>query len=346
MSNESIIYPFLKNAETQIHFSDLSGFDELNLNKNTSYFFVDSHVYKLYFNWFAGKNIIEIPSGEPSKSWELTAKLLEQLLERDVDQHALFIGVGGGVVSDITGFIASIYKRGVRHAFIPTTLLAMIDASLGGKNGINYQGIKNVVGTIKQPEWISIRPEWLKSLPDLEWQQGFSEIIKHAILRDAAMFEMLNKQNIDQFKNSSIICNKLIKNNIEIKMNLVLADEKDQGARRLLNFGHTIGHAIEQVHQISHGHAIAMGMMYESTLSVAMGFIDESITDPIQQLLNRYELPTHMKFDAIQCWKKILHDKKRTSDQIHWIIPQSIGNATLKSIPLTELEYHFFKLFA
>lgn len=346
MSSESIIFPFEQNTETQVFFSDTTNFEELNLQNNTTYFFVDSHVYKLNFKWFDGKNTIEIPSGESSKSLDFTAKLLQQLLERDVDQHALFVGVGGGVVSDITGFIASIYKRGVRHAYIPTTLLAMIDASLGGKNGINYQGIKNVVGTIKQPDWISIRTEWLKSLPDLEWQQGFSEIIKHAILRDASMFEMLDEQNIDQFKNSSILCKNLIKKNIEIKMRLVLTDEKDQGARRLLNFGHTIGHAIEQVHQIPHGHAISIGMMYESALSVSMGFIDESITDSIQQLLHLYHLPTHMKFDATQCWEKMLHDKKRSSDQIHWIIPESIGNATLKSIPLTELEYHFFKLFS
>jgi 3-dehydroquinate synthase len=346
MINESIIYPFSQSAETKVFFSDSTDFEELNLQKNTTYFFVDSHVYKMYFKWFDGKNIIEIPSGESSKSWDFTAKILQQLLELGADQHALFVGVGGGVVTDFTGFIASIYKRGVRHAFIPTTLLAMIDASFGGKNGINYQGIKNVLGTVKQPEWIWLRPDWINTLPDLEWQQGFAEIIKHAVIRDAPMFEMLEEKKIDQFKNSNILCKELVKSNIGIKMKLVLADEKDQGTRRLLNFGHTIGHAIEQVHQISHGHAVSMGMIFESDLSVSMGFIDESITHQIQQLLNQYHLPTQMKLHAIDCWEKILHDKKRTSDQIHWVIPENIGKATLKSIPLSELEYHFFKLFS
>jgi 3-dehydroquinate synthase len=345
MSRQEIEYQWSSTSSTRILLDeDHSSIHEIAENESTV-FLVDECIHVMHSDWFDGKNWIKIPAGESGKSWGTAEWILLQLVEKKLDAKTRLIGVGGGVVTDLAGFVASVYKRGLRHAFIPTTLLSMIDAALGGKNGVNLGDLKNMAGTIKQPDWIWICPEWLRTLSPADWRQGFAEIIKHGIIRDISLVEWLEKQTFDRIVNDPSLWMDLIQRNVRLKMSLVQADESDQGMRRLLNFGHSIGHAIENTHQLSHGEAIAIGMHIESRIAVSMELLDPEIPLRIQHLLSRYQLPVQLAINADLCWEHLIQDKKRTHDAITWIVPTSIGNAELQQIPLKTLKIHFDKLF-
>ena len=179
----------------------------------------------------------------------------------------LLVGVGGGVVTDIAGFVASIYMRGVKFAFVPTSILAMVDASIGGKNGIDVGVYKNLVGVINHPEFLLYDYSFLETLPDAEWVNGFAEIIKHACIKDADMFDFLEEYSLARFQSSITDTAAIIKRNVDIKYAVVASDEHETGDRKLLNFGHTIGHAIENADHLSHGHAISIGMVAACRIS-------------------------------------------------------------------------------
>jgi 3-dehydroquinate synthase len=345
MSIESITYTHASQSRSQIFLGAEPQFIHDFESNIDSIFLVDDNFYKLNISLFDRKKIIKISSGESGKSWESFESVLQDLLAWEVGVNVCLVGVGGGVVLDLTGFIASVYKRGVGHAFIPTTLLAMVDAAHGGKNGINMGELKNMVGAIKQPDKIWICPDWLKTLPEREWKQGIAEIIKHALIRDVEMVEWLETKTFNDVSNDSTLWLELIRRNIKLKMELVNADVRDQGARRLLNFGHTVAHAIETTYQLSHGDAVAIGMCMEAKLAVSMALLDGRIPQRIQQLLERYELPFHISIDPERCWQNLLQDKKRSEDSISWIVPSPIGSAVLHRIPLEMLKPHFFKLF-
>lgn len=344
MSIESNKYQYESQSQTQLFFGGTSQFIHEFESSKCSIFLVDENFYRLNINLFDNKNIVKISSGESGKNWESFKTVLQDLLVLEVDVNASLVGVGGGVILDLTGFIASVYKRGVKHAFIPTTLLAMVDAAHGGKNGINMGALKNMVGTIKQPDKIWICPDWLKTLPEREWKQGFAEIIKHALIRDVELVEWLETKTINDVSSDSSLWLELIRRNTEIKMALIDADVLDQGARRLLNFGHTIGHAIENTYQLSHGDAISIGMFIEAKLAVMMDLLEDGIPQRIEHLLKRYDLPFQMEIDPNLCWQNLLQDKKRSTEHLSWILPSPIGSATLLRMPLEKLRPHFFNL--
>jgi 3-dehydroquinate synthase len=344
MSTESSTYQNKSQTQTQIIVGCTSQyFNEFNQDLDSIYL-VDEHFYSLNTSLLENKKVIKIPTGEAGKSWELFEKVLKELLALELDVHICLVGVGGGVVLDLTGFIASVFKRGVKHVFIPTTLLAMVDAAHGGKNGINMGELKNMVGTIKQPDKIWICPDWLNTLTEREWKQGFAEIIKHALIRDITMVEWLETKTPNDVYSDSALWLELIRRNIQLKMDLVQADVRDQGARRLLNFGHTVGHAIEATYQLSHGDAVAIGMFIEAKLAQSMGLLDDGIPQRIQELLKRYELPFHASVEPELCWQNLVQDKKRSENCIDWIMPNPIGSATLHKVSLEELRPHFFNL--
>jgi 3-dehydroquinate synthase len=246
------------------------------------------------------------------------------------------VGVGGGVITDITGYAASVYMRGIRFGFIPTTLLAMVDASIGGKNGVDVGIYKNLVGTIRQPSFILHDLVFLNSLPQSEWINGFAEIIKHACIRDAAMFRELETNSLKRYQGRKVLVCKLIQRNALLKTKVVQQDEFEKGDRKLLNFGHTLGHALENQYELSHGQAISIGMTYACNISKQiMGFKEPG---RVVSVLEKYGLPTYVKFDKQKVFHALKMDKKRERKEMSYVLLEKIGKGVIKTISLDQLE--------
>ena len=264
--------------------------------------------------------------------------VIEQLIALEADRQSFVIGVGGGVITDMAGFAASVYLRGVPFGFIPTTVLAQVDASIGGKNGIDAGIYKNIIGVIRQPEFVLFDYSLLQSLPQQQWANGFAEIIKHACIRDEHLFSLLEQKRLDDFQHDSSLLGEVITRNIQIKSEVVSKDEFETGDRKLLNFGHTIGHAIENTYELPHGYAIGIGMAAACSLSVKLSGLPDSDKERIVRVLQQYGLPVHLLFDRKKVFDILKMDKKRVSGDINFILLRSIGNAVIKRIPLPELE--------
>ena len=227
-------------------------FKELEETFKDIVYITDSNVYKYYSNYFNDNKTIVVKAGEKSKSIETINAIYSELLEMNANRNTIIIGAGGGIITDITGFVASTYMRGVKFGFISTSLLGMVDASIGGKNGINFNGYKNIIGTISQPLFIYWSIDFLDTLPQEEIENGFGEIVKYAIGFDNHLFDLLYSYNIINDKHKLL---EVIKICQHIKQDIVYLDEKEHNIRKKLNLGHTIAHAIEKFtnNSISHG---------------------------------------------------------------------------------------------
>lgn len=297
----------------------------------------DKNVNNIYGSLWQDYQSIVIEAGEKNKTLSTVDDIIKQLLSFGVDRSGFILGVGGGIVCDIAGFVASTYMRGVRFAFVPTTLLAQVDASIGGKNGVNIEGFKNIIGTFNQPEFILIDPEVLKSLPPEEVSNGFAEAIKHALINDAEYFGFIEK-NIDQLKSLSCqVLNGLIVKSVEIKLAIVNRDEREMGERRKLNFGHTFGHAIEKITGICHGKAVSLGSVIAARFSMKRGYINEKEFNRIRNVYEKLGLPVEYNFDKNAVLDALLNDKKREREYIHFILLNSIGSAIIEKISVGEL---------
>jgi shikimate kinase / 3-dehydroquinate synthase len=321
--------------------SDCSFLDKL-VDRNHSIMIMDENVYSLHQKKFKGWKTIVIRAGEKFKTQATVDYVLEQLIQMQADRKSFLIGVGGGVVTDITGFVASIYMRGVAFGFVPSTVLAMVDASIGGKNGIDIGLYKNLVGLIRQPEFLLYDSSLLRTLPEKEWINGFAEIIKHACIKDAALFRELEKNNVVFYRKNKAVLSKLIRRNVMIKSAIVQKDEFEKNERRLLNFGHTLGHAIENLYQMPHGHAISVGMVAAALLSEEFnGFKD---TGRMTGLLEKYGLPTRVDFDFRKAFELIRLDKKKEQRSINYVLLKQIGQGTVKAVPFKELEKMIYSI--
>jgi 3-dehydroquinate synthase len=277
-----------------------------------------------------------INAGEQYKVQATVDSIIEQLIDLGADRKTVLVGVGGGVVTDVTGYVAAIYMRGLFFGFVPTSILAMVDASIGGKNGIDVGVYKNMVGTIRQPQFLLYDYSLLKSLPKEEWVSGFAEIIKHAAIKDAALFRELEKNKLTTYQRDKALLAKLIRRNVAIKSAVVEKDEFEQGERRLLNFGHTLGHAIENVYELSHGQAISIGMV--AACMISEEFTPFKETDRVIDVLKRYGLPTLAEFDPKEVMEVLRRDKKKVKDTMNYVLLNKIGVGVVKAIPLVELE--------
>jgi 3-dehydroquinate synthase len=302
----------------------------------------DENVYGNHEKRFKNWNVIILKPGEEYKTQSTVDSIIEQLIGMEVDRKTTLIGVGGGVVTDITGYAASVYMRGIKFGFLPTTLLSLVDASIGGKNGIDVGVYKNLVGTIRQPSFILHDLVFLNSLPESEWVNGFAEIIKHACIKDAAMFRELETNSLKKYRGQKVLVCKLIQRNAILKTKVVQQDEFEKGDRKLLNFGHTLGHALENQYELSHGQAISIGMTYASVISERIaGFKD---TNRVTNVLRQYGLPTFSEFDKQKVFKVLKMDKKRERKDIHYILLEKIGKGIIKTISLQQLEKIFENL--
>jgi len=301
----------------------------------------DENILAGHAEKFKGYNTIVIKPGEQFKIQTTINTIVDQLVAFEADRKTFLIGVGGGVVTDLTGFAASVYMRGLKFGFVPTTLLAMVDASIGGKNGIDVGIYKNMIGTVNQPEFLLYDATFLATLPDREWANGFAEVIKHACIKDSSMFRKLEKNSISFYQNNIDGLNKLIRRNVLLKSIIVQKDEFEKGDRRLLNFGHTVGHAIENLTQIPHGHAVSVGMVTASRLSEKItGFTE---TAKVSGLLKKYDLPVFYEYDRQKVFDVLKMDKKRSGNEIHFVLLNKIGVARVVKIKLAKLEKYLYE---
>ncbi len=295
----------------------------------------DSNVYKAHTKRFKGWNTIVLKPGEAFKVQATVDAVIEQLIEMEADRTTTLVGVGGGVISDITGYVAAVYMRGIQFGFIPTSVLGLADASIGGKNGIDVGPYKNMLGTIRQPSFILHDMVFLNSLPQQEWENGFAEIIKHACIKDAAMFAELEKNSVKIYRGRQKSICELIQRNALIKIKVVQKDEFEKGERRLLNFGHTLGHALETQYELLHGQAISIGMTYACHISEQLAGFKQ--TERVVKLLEKYNLPAYASFDNQKVFNVLKMDKKRERKEMNYVLLERIGKGVVKNISLSQL---------
>jgi 3-dehydroquinate synthase len=320
------------------YFFDASMEELKNLVDGEIVFVTDRNIFNLHQQKFASQKTIVIEAGEAFKQQASVDYIIAELIKIGATRKTTLIGVGGGVVTDITGYAASVYMRGINFAFVPTTILAMVDAAIGGKNGVDVGLYKNLVGTINQPQFLLYDFNFLQTLPNEEWVNGFAEIIKHACIKDEKLFTDLENNSVDIYKKDVQFLSNLIKKNATIKTNVVIEDEFEKGDRKLLNFGHTFGHAIENLHQLPHGYAVSIGMCMAAKISEEInGFYSEDKLR-LEKLLKQYHLPTQCSFDKANVFEILKKDKKRYDASIDFILLNKIGEAKIQSIPLTQLK--------
>ena len=301
----------------------------------------DRNVERYYADRFPPAPVISLAPGEASKSLATVEMIYDRLLELEADRTSFIVGIGGGVVCDVAGFAAATFMRGLRCGYVATSLLAQVDASVGGKNGVNFGGYKNLVGTFSQPRFVICDPLLLKTLPEKEILCGLAEVVKHALIHDADLFGYLEKNGSRVHKLEADVVARMVSDSVAIKSAIVNQDEKEGGLRRLLNFGHTFGHAIEHLNRISHGEAVSIGMVMAVDISVRKGLLSPSDADRIKQLLQRLNLPILCGIDPARMIDAVRKDKKRESEAVQFILLRGIGDAVVQRIPLAEFQELF-----
>lgn len=296
----------------------------------------DENVFNAHAKRFRGWRTIVLKAGEAYKVQATVDDIIRQLIEVEADRKTTLVGIGGGVITDITGYVASVYMRGIRFGFLPTSLLALVDASVGGKNGIDVGVYKNMVGVIRQPSFILHDMLFLKSLPQHEWENGFAEIIKHACIKDAAMFRELESHTLKTYQAKPRLAAALLQRNAQLKAKVVQQDEFERSVRRLLNFGHTLGHALENEYKLMHGQAVAIGMTYACHISEQLTGFKQ--TAKVVKILEQYGLPTYMSFDKQRAFDVLKMDKKRERKEMNYVLLEKVGKGIVQSIPLVRLE--------
>jgi 3-dehydroquinate synthase len=323
-------------ASTNFYFD--AAFSDLKtiVDQKQTILLTDQNFFSLHEKKFKGWRTIVIPSGEAHKNQSSIDSIIQQLIAFEADRKTTLVGIGGGVVTDMTGYAASVYMRGISFGFVPTSILAMVDASIGGKNGIDVGLYKNMVGIIRQPSFLLYDVSLLKTLPEQEWINGFAEIIKHACIKDAAMFRQLQQHDVSFYRRKTKELQLLIQRNAKLKAKVVQQDEFEKGDRKLLNYGHTLGHALENLYELSHGQAIAIGMVYAAHLSQQIMAFNKVL--PVISLLEQYGLPTHIAFDPTQVFSVLKMDKKREQDTMNFVLLEKVGKAVVKPIQLELLK--------
>ena len=297
----------------------------------------DDNIARLYVDRFPACDIITIGQGEAIKTLATVENIYDQLIALEADRTTFIIGIGGGIVGDIAGFAASTYMRGLDFGFVASTLLAQVDATVGGKNGVNFRGYKNMVGVFNQPQFVIADISLLATLPPEEIACGLAEIVKHGCIADLHYFDYIEAHCDAIAQLNPEVMHKLVYGSVVIKSTVVNNDEREAGERRKLNFGHTIGHALEKTLGISHGAAVSIGMAMAADLSKTRGLLPSLDAARLGALLTRLGLPTRIDFDPAAVIEALGKDKKRESDLIKFVLLEGLGNAVITDISLDEL---------
>ncbi len=298
----------------------------------------DENVYQHYGAFFPDALLITIKPGESSKTLSIASEIYGQLIANEIDRKSFILGVGGGIVCDLAGYIASTFLRGLSFGFVSTTLLSQVDASIGGKNGVNYEGYKNMVGVIRQPEFVICDPDMLSTLPKKEYYMGFAEVIKCAAILNADLFDLLEKDHKKALDGEEGTLEEIISICVDAKCRIVEADEKESGERKKLNFGHTFAHAFEKNTGIPHGEAVSIGMVLAAGISEKLGLISRQDVDRLRDLINKYHLPVNYPHGFDDVFEVMKRDKKRDGDSIGLILLDRIGEAVIRNIELATLK--------
>jgi 3-dehydroquinate synthase len=301
-------------------------------------------VKKLYQSRVAGSlqtagflvHVIEIPDGEQYKTLDSINFIFTELLKNSLDRKSALVALGGGVIGDLTGFAASAFMRGVPFIQIPTTLLAMVDSSVGGKTGVNHPLGKNMIGAFYQPKKVLVDMDVLKTLPKEEFLAGMAEVIKYGIIWDESFFEYLDKNREKNLNLDPDTLERIIRRSCEIKAEVVSRDERESDLRTILNFGHTVGHAVETAERYTmrHGYAVAIGMVYASRLAAKMGLCDVSMPSRVKKLIKSYGLPVDFsalsrKLAAADLIDTMRIDKKVEGGKVKFVLPKKMGEVVV-----------------
>ena len=287
--------------------------------------------------------VLAIPDGERTKSLKWVAMVLNELLRRRYERKAWLVALGGGVIGDLAGFAASIYLRGIPFVQVPTTLVAQVDSSIGGKTGVNHLRGKNLIGTFYQPKLVLIDPGALRTLPPREYRAGLAEVIKYGVIADATFFEFLERDMDQILKLAPAALHRVVRTSCAVKAAVVSADEREGDHRRILNFGHTVGHALETVggyRRYRHGEAVAIGMVVAARLAERLGLTDATVATRIRTLTTRTglpgDLPPHSASALIRAMRQ---DKKVQDRRIHFVLPDRIGHVVVRPVEEPEIRH-------
>ena len=333
----------------------INGLEKLLLARKGVFVIIDNNLQHLA-DFFKDYPVICLEFSEQRKTLATVEEISEKLLEMGADRDAFILGVGGGITTDVAGFAASIYKRGIQFAFVPTTLLSQVDASIGGKNGVNFHAYKNILGTINQPQWVYICPQLLATLPQDEFKAGIAEVLKTFVLFDREYYHKAVEyfaKVADKAAGSTYgaeatgmdieLLTEIIGKCAEYKSAVVQRDEFEKGERRLLNLGHTFAHSIEKLTEgkISHGYAVSMGMVIAARIACRMGAASEEFAQMLAADFARVGLPAYMTDSPLTAHLKVADlaaavkkDKKVTGDSIHFILPKGLENVEDVTVPL------------
>jgi 3-dehydroquinate synthase len=278
--------------------------------------------------------ILEMPDGEPAKRLSTLEKLAEKLVKLGADRGVVLVALGGGVVGDVTGFLASIYMRGVKVIQVPTTVLAQVDAAIGGKTGVNLKSGKNLLGTFHQPSAVLIDPDVLSTLPSREYRAGLYESLKCGIIGDPGLFKLFEERRREILDRDPVAVEKVIADSVRLKASVVSADEKEGGLRQVLNLGHTVGHAIEaetRYKQLLHGEAVAWGMLAATHIALSTGKLDSVTAGRISNAILSFGRLPRIKIRTASMLKRLRSDKKARQGVVHFILPREIGKVEIVS---------------
>ena len=302
----------------------------------------DDNLNRHYSGKFSDYPVIVIGTGEGIKTLATVETIIRKLIELRAHRKTFLLGIGGGIVCDIAGFAASIYMRGIPFGFVSTSLLSQVDASVGGKNGVNIDGLKNMAGVINQPEFVICDNGMLATLPEDEYVNGMAELVKTACLDNEGLFTFISGNREKLRNRDSDTVSEAVYRSVKFKAKIVEEDEREESVRKILNLGHTLGHAVEKVNGTKHGFAVSAGIGFALELSKSYGLIDSSLENEVKDLLKFFGLPCTLgevadKSDLPELMKAVESDKKKGGDSINFILLKGIGESVIRNIKSDEL---------
>lgn len=327
---------------TKLYFGDAMAMLREVLPESRVVVITDENILRLYPNLVTQYEHIAIGCGEDIKCMDTVMHIYGELMAMGADRSTFLLGIGGGIVTDITGFVASTYMRGVAFGFVSTTLLGQVDASVGGKNGVNVASFKNMIGTITQPQFVISDVIMLGTLPERELRAGMAEVVKSAIVGDGELFDYIERCVSDGNCYLPEYLQYMVSRAMNVKMSIVAEDERESGKRRLLNLGHTIGHAIEKLtHDVNHGEAVAMGMSLIARAAVRLGLFSPSDAERVDALLLRIGFDIAPKVPMEEILRATRQDKKKSDEYINIVLPIAIGECVVRKMKFEEFEKLF-----
>lgn len=299
----------------------------------------DEHVYHTYRSIIGRYDYCLIGLGETNKTLATAQRLYGELLNLGADRSTFILGFGGGIVTDVTGYVASTYMRGLSFGFVASTLLAQVDASVGGKNGVNFEGYKNMVGTFNQPDFVLCDLSLLDTLPEREFKSGLAEIIKSGLIADPELFKLFETHTLKEFRENRTLLLEAVHRAVRVKADIVERDEREQGDRRKLNLGHTFAHAIEKsTREYLHGEAVAIGLVMIAALSVQQGTLTQEEADRVRAVVEKMGLPVQSGVELPQLLQALKLDKKKAAKSVNFVLMDGLGSCQIQPFTFGEID--------